>query len=229
MTAVGDDTSDREGGRGACPLSALSPMRRHAAVRRSIVGLVLAVLAAMAFGSSAAEANTPCAKRGDKTLARNSVARVFEEGAIRKGCTYRRNRVYEITVDDYPGRYLGPTRLAGHLMAHGGGSAVSIRNLRTGRLRAVPNESENASEAFDLELKATGAFADVRSIGREPISNPSDPYAPRGALIFEIRRVDSRGPLVVARGSDIKSNSLVRRGNYIRWQQGGVVRRATLR
>jgi hypothetical protein len=216
-------------GAGADALTASRLLRGHSRVCPSLAGFVLAVLAAMAFGSSAAEASTPCAKRGDKTIARNSVARVFEEGAIRKGCTYRRNHVYEITVDEYPGRYLGPTRLAGHVMAHAGSSAVDIRNLRTGRLRAVGNESENASAAFDLELKRTGAFADVRSIGRGPISNPGDPYAPRGALIFEIRRVDSRGPLVLARGSDINANSLVRRGNYIRWKQAGAVHQATLR
>lgn len=203
---------------------------RATAVARLVGVIAAAILAGMVvFAPSPADARTPCATRGDKTIARSSVARVFEKDEYIYGCAYRRSRAYRIPLDDYTGGYLGPTRLAGYLMGHGSFDAVTVRNLRTGKLRSVPKQSPEAGGVFDLELKDTGAFADVRSIGREPISDPSDPYAPRGAIIFEIRRVDSRGSLVVARGSDINPDSLVRRGNYIRWKQGGVVRRATLR
>lgn len=139
---------------------------------------------------------------------------------------YRRNQAYLVRGGQGTAGY-GPIRLAGYLMAYDNDESgnIDIRNLRTGRRRAV-SPPPRSFGAIDLELKDTGAFADLRGVGRDPASS-ADPTVP--AVTFEIRRVDSRGPLVVARGNDINPDSLVRRGSYIRWRQAGVVRRARLR
>jgi len=187
--------------------------------------MLATLVAATALGPSAAEARTPCAQRGDETIARNSVARVFEKDGVRYGCAYRRNQAY--LVRGGQGTYgYGPIRLAGYLMAYDNDESgnIDIRNLRTGGRRRV-SPQPRAFGATDLELKDNGAFADLRLLPTNPRNDPALPYD----FVFEIRRVDSRGPLLLARGSDIDPDSLVLRGSYIRWRQGGVVRRATLR
>jgi len=183
--------------------------------------LVSAILAsAAAFGApTPAEAKTPCAKRGDETITRNGVARVFEKDATRYACTYRRNRAYELFFGQGTFGY-SLTRLAGFLVAQDNDDQVRVLNLRTGRVRKVPVQL-GAFGAADLVLKDNGSLADIRGVGRDPVRPHTS--------TLEVRRIDSRGSLILARGNDIDPDSLTLRNSYIRWRQAGVVRGATLR
>lgn len=197
-----------------------------------IAGAIVAVTAAC--GSAAATATAHCGPAGAKTLAIDSVARVYASGGSVYGCNDASGHRYRLgSTQRRPGQpAIGKVALAGVDVAYGAttfgvdtsGASVTVRRLDNGRtLRklaamTLPVGPESFQSVDSLVVKADGAVAWIASSS----SIVSHEYQ------AQLSRADRRGETSLDTGSGIKTSSLRLQHSTLSWRDGGGAQTATL-
>ena len=214
-------------------------------------GLLALVVVIAACGSSTAAESTssrstsattteatgsslPCGPGTAKTVASDTVARVYETGGLIYACARGSGRRYRLGDARTCVRTerAGPVALSGTTLAYGlescgvdtGSSSVVVRRLSDGRqLRMLPaTTAQLAPESYQLVgsivVKADGAVAWIGAA--KPIFRQS------GSV--EVHRADRRGQAKLDSAPSIEAGSLRLRGSIVTWRHGTGTKSATL-
>ncbi|HEY6397302.1 MAG TPA: hypothetical protein VIX82_07590 [Solirubrobacteraceae bacterium] len=219
------------------------PPRRSPDVRGYATAL-LALPVLTACGTSAAASPSPapspthaarCGPASARTLEANPAARVYvaAHGAV-YGCAAQTGKVSFLGNRQicFAGPRIGPISLAGRLAAYAlqrcgtdtSSSDVVVRDLADGKvltnraaISRVPGPESFASVG-KIVVKRDGSIA--WSAGVSSIGHPSE--------VFEVHRVDRRGPALLDSGGAIAAASLRLRGSTVTWSDHGQPRSARL-
>jgi len=220
----------------------LGMRRRYPRAVRSRSAFAVLVLVLVGCGSSQASSRSRAQAAGDgcgpasaRTLAADSVARIYDTGASVYGCSTtsrRRFRLGSSSSSLREGR-VGPVALAGAEAAYGlafhsvdtGSAEVVVRRLTDGKVLHTaaaisrPAGPESFGSVTALVVKGDGAVAWIGegswSVGR--------------GHEIEVHRLDSRGQAELDHGAGIAPSSLRRHRSRLTWAHSGRQRTATLR
>jgi hypothetical protein len=202
----------------------------RAARRRVGLGLALG-LAAWLTPTAGEAATRPCPPRGADVVARGDLTLAFETGGDVYACNRRTGRRWWIgsgetlgagtevaSVVRVSGRYVAWAEYDGSLGYPN--HRVFRQNVVTGAFKAWPSGDRECPRYCGEGIGPT----------RQLVVNP------RGSLAWvawdgqtaEVWRVDGRGLVRLARGTEVDSTFIRRRNGLIEWREGGVVRRDTL-
>jgi hypothetical protein len=223
-------------------LLATQPVRTLGAVRVRC-GLLTLVLAIAACGSSpaadsrsttAGSSQIACGPSTARTLASNTLARVYESGGWIYGCARGATRHYRLgnaQICIRTGR-AGPVDLVGALVGYGlevcgvdtGTSEVVVQRLSDGhKLKTLVAftgrlEPESYQQVRSIALRSDGAVAWIAQASS----------IIRHSQATEVHRADRRGPTTLDSGAAIDPTSLRLQGSKLTWRHGAATRTATL-
>lgn len=198
----------------------------------AFVAAIVAVTAAC--GSGAARAESHCGPSGARTMATDSVARVYSIGGTVYGCSDASGHSYTLATDQsrLGQPHIGKVALAGVDAAFSetrsgvdtASSTVTVRRLDTGRtlrsLAAVtqPVGPESFQSVQSLVVKPDGSTAWI--VVTDSIV--------RHRSQIEVDRADRRGEATLDTGPGINASSLRLSRSVLSWRDGGGARTSTL-
>jgi hypothetical protein len=184
--------------------------------------------------ASGSDASLPCGPASARTLAVDSLARVYESGGsvyacVRGASTARRLGSAQSCIRS---QRAGPVALAGETVAYGlescgvdtGFGSVVVRRLSDGQqLRSLaattqPLLPESYQQVSSLVVKSDGAVAWI-GVAKSIIRHGEN---------VEVHKADKRGAAELDSGTAVGQSSLRLRGSQVTWRHAGAVRSATL-
>ena len=209
-----------------------------------VFAIVAALVVLGACGSSAARSEpdavgahvSQCGPASARTLAANSVARVYVVRQTVYGCSNRtgvRTRLGVRSSSCVDNHLIGLVIVLGDLAAYGdetcgvdtGTTSVIVRRLSDGRQlssdRAMTGvlPAESYQSVDSVAMKSDGAVAWIAT---------ASSIVGHARATVEVHAADKRGRRLLDSGASINAQSLALRGSTITWKHGGVTRSATL-